>query len=56
MANDGIIALTWNRVRLMKESPIGMIGVFLVVFWIVVAIIASFTAAAGWWAFRRPES
>ena len=22
-------------------------------FWIVVAIIASFTAAAGWWAFRR---
>jgi peptide/nickel transport system permease protein len=40
MANDGIIALTWNRVRLLKESPIGMIGVFLVVFWIVVAIFA----------------
>ncbi len=40
MANDGIIALTWNRVRLMKESPIGMIGVFLVMFWIVVAIFA----------------
>jgi peptide/nickel transport system permease protein len=40
MANDGIIALTWNRVRLLKESPIGMIGVFLVLFWIVVAIFA----------------
>lgn len=40
MANDGVIALTWNRVRLLKESPIGMIGAFTVVFWIFVAIFA----------------
>jgi len=44
MANDGILSLTWNRVRLLKESPIGMIGVFLVVFWIVVAIFAPLLA------------
>lgn len=31
---------TWARVRLLKESPVGMVGVFLVVFWIVVAIVA----------------
>lgn len=40
MANDGIIALTWNRVRLLKESPVGMIGAFLVLFWVLVAIFA----------------
>ncbi|MBI2257181.1 MAG: ABC transporter permease [Proteobacteria bacterium] len=44
MANDGIIALTWNRVRLLKESPIGMIGAFLVIFWIVVALFAPLLA------------
>lgn len=40
MANDGVIALAWNRVRLLKESPIGMIGAFLVLFWVFVAIFA----------------
>jgi peptide/nickel transport system permease protein len=40
MANDGIIALTWNRVRLLKESPVGMVGAFLVLFWVFVAIFA----------------
>jgi peptide/nickel transport system permease protein len=40
MANDGVIALTLNRVRLLKESPVGMIGAFLVLFWVVVAIFA----------------
>ena len=40
MANDGIIALTWNRIRLLKESPVGMVGAFLVLFWVFVAIFA----------------
>ncbi|WP_374311941.1 ABC transporter permease [Dongia sp.] len=40
MANDGVLALTWNRIRLLKESPVGMIGAFLVLFWVIVAIFA----------------
>ncbi|MBK8158841.1 MAG: ABC transporter permease [Rhodospirillaceae bacterium] len=40
MSNDGIIALTWNRIRLLKESPVGMVGAFLVLFWVFVAIFA----------------
>lgn len=40
MGKDGVLALTWNRVKLLKESPVGMVGAFLVVFWIVVAIFA----------------
>ena len=36
----GFLARTWTRVQLLKESPIGMIGAFLVLFWIVVAILA----------------
>jgi peptide/nickel transport system permease protein len=35
---------TWARIRLLKESPIGMVGVFLVLFWIVVAILAPWLA------------
>jgi peptide/nickel transport system permease protein len=30
----------WRRIALLRESPVGMIGAFLVLFWIVVAIIA----------------
>lgn len=44
MAGTDIIARTWNRVRLLKESPIGMIGAFLVLFWIIVAIFAPWLA------------
>jgi peptide/nickel transport system permease protein len=40
MSKDGVLALTWNRVRLLKESPVGMVGAFLVLFWIFVAIFA----------------
>jgi peptide/nickel transport system permease protein len=36
----GFLARTWSRVKLLKESPVGMVGAFLVVFWIVVAILA----------------
>jgi peptide/nickel transport system permease protein len=35
---------TWTRIRLLKESPVGMVGVFLVLFWIVVAILAPWIA------------
>ena len=31
---------TWARIRLLKESPIGLVGTFLVLFWILVAIFA----------------
>lgn len=40
MAKDGVLALTWNRVKLLKESTVGMVGAFLVAFWILVAIFA----------------
>jgi peptide/nickel transport system permease protein len=40
----GFLTRTWFRVRLLKESPIGMVGTFLVVFWIAVAILAPFIA------------
>lgn len=30
----------WARVHLLRESPVGMVGAFLVAFWIVVAILA----------------
>jgi peptide/nickel transport system permease protein len=36
----GLVTHTWSRVKLLKESPVGMIGAFLVVFWIAVAILA----------------
>ncbi|WP_374385179.1 ABC transporter permease [Dongia sp.] len=44
MSNDGVFALTWNRIRLLKESPVGMVGAFLVLFWIFVAILAPWLA------------
>lgn len=44
MSNDGVFALTWNRIRLLKESPVGMIGAFLVLFWIFIAIFAPWIA------------
>jgi peptide/nickel transport system permease protein len=31
---------SWARIRLLKESPVGMVGTFLVLFWILVAIFA----------------
>jgi peptide/nickel transport system permease protein len=36
----GSITRTWARVRLLRESPIGMVGAALVLFWILVAIFA----------------
>jgi peptide/nickel transport system permease protein len=36
----GFLARSWSRIRLLKESPVGMIGTFLVLFWITVAILA----------------
>src|SRR5262245_60432520 len=36
----GAMTRTWARIRLLRESPIGMIGALLVVFWILVAILA----------------
>jgi peptide/nickel transport system permease protein len=35
---------TWARIRLLKESPVGMVGAFLVVFWILVALFAPWIA------------
>lgn len=37
---EGAISRTWGRVSLLRESPVGMVGAFLVLFWIVVAIFA----------------
>jgi peptide/nickel transport system permease protein len=34
------ISQTWASVRLLRESPVGMVGAFLVIFWILVAIFA----------------
>jgi peptide/nickel transport system permease protein len=39
-----LLARTWSRVRLLKESPVGMVGVFLVLFWVAVAILAPWIA------------
>ena len=36
----GFLTRTWSRIRLLKESPVGMVGAFLVLFWIAVAILA----------------
>ncbi len=40
MENAGKVSQVWARIRLLRESPVGMVGVFLVLFWIVVAILA----------------
>jgi peptide/nickel transport system permease protein len=34
------VSQIWARVRLLRESPVGMIGAFLVLFWVAVAILA----------------
>ena len=36
----GSLTRTWARIRLLRESPVGMVGALLVVFWILVAIFA----------------
>jgi peptide/nickel transport system permease protein len=36
----GSISRTWARVRLLRESPVGIIGALLVAFWVLVAIFA----------------
>jgi peptide/nickel transport system permease protein len=36
----GKLTRTWSQIRLLRESPIGMVGLFLVLFWVVVAILA----------------
>jgi peptide/nickel transport system permease protein len=36
----GSITRTWARIRLLRESPVGMVGALLVIFWILVAIFA----------------
>jgi peptide/nickel transport system permease protein len=40
----GSISRTWARVRLLRESPVGMIGAALVLFWILIAIFAPVVA------------
>jgi len=32
----------WRRLSLLRESPIGIVGAFLVLFWVVIAILAPF--------------
>lgn len=36
----GSLTRTWARIRLLRESPVGMIGAFLVIFWVLAAIFA----------------
>ncbi len=36
----GAVSRTWARVSLLRESPVGMVGAFLVLFWVFVAIFA----------------
>jgi peptide/nickel transport system permease protein len=43
-ARPSLARRTWARVRLLKESPVGMVGAFLVLFWILVAIFAPWIA------------
>ena len=42
--NTSKVSQVWARVRLLRESPVGMVGAFLVLFWIAVAILAPFIA------------
>ncbi len=39
-ARPSFVRRTWLRLRLLKESPIGLVGPFLVAFWVLVAIFA----------------
>lgn len=43
----GSLTRTWARVRLLRESPVGMVGAFLVVFWVLAAIFAPLVAPYG---------
>jgi peptide/nickel transport system permease protein len=43
----GSFTRTWARVRLLRESPVGMVGAFLVLFWILVAIFAPLLSPYG---------
>ena len=36
----GAVSRTWARISLLRESPVGMVGAALVLFWILVAIFA----------------
>lgn len=36
----GTLTRTWAQIRLLRETPVGMIGAFLVLFWVLVAILA----------------
>jgi peptide/nickel transport system permease protein len=36
----GTLTRTWAQIRLLRESPVGMVGAFLVLFWVLVAILA----------------
>lgn len=36
----GALTRTWAQVRLLRESPVGLVGAFLVLFWVVAAIFA----------------
>jgi peptide/nickel transport system permease protein len=36
----GAMSRTWAQIRLLRESPVGMVGGFLVLFWVAVAIFA----------------
>lgn len=38
--NTRAVSQLWARVRLLRESPVGMIGAFLVIFWVAIAILA----------------
>ncbi|MBL9033821.1 MAG: ABC transporter permease [Rhodospirillaceae bacterium] len=42
--NAGAVSQIWERVRLLRESPVGVIGAFLVAFWVVVALFAPLLA------------
>lgn len=39
-SNRSALAIWWRRIALLKESPIGMIGAFIILFWLLVAIFA----------------
>jgi peptide/nickel transport system permease protein len=43
----GAITRTWSQVALLRESPVGVIGAFLVLFWVLVAIFAPWISPYG---------
>ncbi len=43
----GAITRTWAQVNLLRESPVGVIGAFLVLFWVLVAIFAPWISPYG---------